>query len=1062
MIHKKRKYTASIALAALFLFSPLLAMAYEAPSFEYDSSLELSYAGRMAQDIDGNVYVADARQGRVYVFDKYGRSIDTVNTIAQPAAVAAGSAGEVYVASPHGVYLLGDNGQVSSIVGQAEIDSPVDMAVDGAGQIYLLDSGTRSVKVYSSAGVQLGEFAGGAAKYPVSIAIARDSISGEELIYVGYSVETTDADNTEIVMAYDTSYNLVRSIGATVTNVSWRSPLPPSGEVLKASGLAVDSVGRVYVADNYGSRIDVYSEQGDFLMDYSVGLDSAPVAVLFDLYGRLFVSLLSGSVKVLSVDGQNVANAVPTAPSLLSPTGGMRIDSSSPELVAGNSLDLNSDSLVYEFDVASDVFMSDNVWSSGPLAEGADGSTSAAVAIALSEDADYYWRVRSFDGIEYSRYSYVTRFFVNALNSVPVIESYSPSIDNVVGVNVGDAIDFGLTSSDSDRDQLAITWFLNGVEVLSGSSYSYLAEISDVGENIIKVVVEDSELSVQRQWVATVMRPNTPPTAPAVNLPGGSEDVFVLKPELSVSNSYDAEGDALVYTFEVSKKDNFSDVVATVSDVPAGPDFTSATVDVDLEENAFYYWRAKACEVAVGGDFVAEYYCSDPSGSGTFVVNTVNDPVGAPSIASPSDATHVNTIERQFSISVDNALELDINDVLLYDFELAADPAFSSVLSRYEGVVEGASGSTSVEISESLDENSTYYWRARAADATTTSAWVSASFFVDNYNDAPTVPYLDSPLTGAETVSLNPVLSVLNAQDLNGDNISYIFEVDSVHNFSSDQKQNSGLVAEADQLTSWLPLAALADNTRFYWRVKASDGLSESAWSAVNDFFVNVSNDAPTAPVVKAPSGGIAVSVDRPELSVYGATDLDGDRLAYAYQLSRSDSFSKVELVSGEEGLAWIVDANLEENATYFWRSTAIDEHGLSGAWSTPGEFMVNVVNENPGVPGVGTYTLSSGDELLLQIGSAVDPDGDSLSYFVEIYSDRAMTALSYSEEIIPVEEQVLCNAGVLAPKVYYWRVRAYDGEIFGSWSDTRIIRVNASGSTAGDRADKAQGHKRN
>ena len=65
------------------------------------------------------------------------------------------------------------------------------------------------------------------------------------------------------------------------------------------------------------------------------------------------------------------------------------------------------------------------------------------------------------------------------------------------------------------------------------------------------------------------------------------------------------------------------------------------------------------------------------------------------------------------------------------------------------------------------------------------------------------------------------------------------------------------------------------------------------------------------------------------------------------------------------------------------------------------------------------------------------------------------------SEDGISGDEEVFCNAGVLAPGVYYWRVRAYDGKIYGSWSDTRIINVNAAGATSDGRTDKANGHKR-
>jgi hypothetical protein len=563
--------------------------------------------------------------------------------------------------------------------------------------------------------------------------------------------------------------------------------------------------------------------------------------------------------------------------------------------------------------------MSGIVWSSGPVAEGGEGVTSAAVAISLAEDSEYYWRVRSFDGKEYSRYSYVTRFFVNTVNSAPVIGSYSPSPAGVLEVAVRDLVEFNLATTDTDRDQLTVAWYLNGAEVSSGTVYSYFATSSYIGGNVVKAVVGDGEFSVERQWDMNVMRPNTAPTAPALNAPTASVDVATLRPELSVSNSFDAEDDTLIYTFEVSRMGDFSDIAATVSDIPSGVAFTSALVDADLIENGLYYWRARACEVHVAGSFVAENYCSNPSDTGSFVVNTGNDPVGAPAIASPANAVHVNTVDQQLLLSVDNASDLDMNDVISYEFELALDQAFSSVLLRDKGVVEGGSGSTAIEVTEELEENRTYYWRARATDGESISGWVSASFVVDNYNNAPTTPTVDSPAVGAETDSVSPVLSVINSEDLNGDTISYVFEIDSAANFSSPARQESGLVAEGASLSSWAVASSLADNTRYYWRVKASDGTSESRWSAVSEFFVNLSNDAPGVPVVKSPSQGVAVNGDRPELAIYGASDLDGDILKYIYQVSRIDSFSTVEIESGEEGLAWTVGMQLEDDVTYYW-----------------------------------------------------------------------------------------------------------------------------------------------
>jgi hypothetical protein len=41
---------------------------------------------------------------------------------------------------------------------------------------------------------------------------------------------------------------------------------------------------------------------------------------------------------------------------------------------------------------------------------------------------------------------------------------------------------------------------------------------------------------------------------------------------------------------------------------------------------------------------------------------------------------------------------------------------------------------------------------------------------------------------------------------------------------------------------------SLVENTAYYFRVKASDGEAESAWSAGGSFFLNQFNEPPSAP----------------------------------------------------------------------------------------------------------------------------------------------------------------------------------------------------------------------
>ena len=45
----------------------------------------------------------------------------------------------------------------------------------------------------------------------------------------------------------------------------------------------------------------------------------------------------------------------------------------------------------------------------------------------------------------------------------------------------------------------------------------------------------------------------------------------------------------------------------------------------------------------------------------------------------------------------------------------------------------------------------------------------------------------------------------------------------------------------------------LNDNSFYYWRVKANDGVYNSEWMDTANFFVNTSNDRPSVPRISWP-----------------------------------------------------------------------------------------------------------------------------------------------------------------------------------------------------------------
>jgi len=119
-------------------------------------------------------------------------------------------------------------------------------------------------------------------------------------------------------------------------------------------------------------------------------------------------------------------------------------------------------------------------------------------------------------------------------------------------------------------------------------------------------------------------------------------------------------------------------------------------------------------------------------------------------------------------------------------------------------------------------------------------------------NAPPTRPVIVSP--SEETVSTpRPTLTIENAEDPDGDELSYMFQVATVGTFTADAIVSYATVSQNPTgQTAWTVNADLEDGTRYYWRVWAKDDQSDGP--AVSTFFdvdlsEMVSEDADTADV---------------------------------------------------------------------------------------------------------------------------------------------------------------------------------------------------------------------
>ncbi|MDQ7065329.1 MAG: carboxypeptidase regulatory-like domain-containing protein [candidate division KSB1 bacterium] len=94
-------------------------------------------------------------------------------------------------------------------------------------------------------------------------------------------------------------------------------------------------------------------------------------------------------------------------------------------------------------------------------------------------------------------------------NHPPRITSSSP--EQFFSMKSGQSQAFSVTATDSDGDNLLYTWYLNGVaQTNTGSSFTFTANNTHLGSNVIQVAVTDNQFADIYTWQVTVVEQDLP------------------------------------------------------------------------------------------------------------------------------------------------------------------------------------------------------------------------------------------------------------------------------------------------------------------------------------------------------------------------------------------------------------------------------------------------------------------------------------------------------------------------------------------------------------------------
>lgn len=430
----------------------------------------------------------------------------------------------------------------------------------------------------------------------------------------------------------------------------------------------------------------------------------------------------------------NTVNDLPTAPTIAAPVDGTAVSSLTPTLTVNNVSDPDSGSLTYNFDIADDPDFLQAVASGHGVLSG-NGTTSWQ-APALQENRWYYWRAQADDWLDIGPWSATARFFVNTVNDAPTAPVIIAPVNNMTIAALSTDI---VVNNSADPDSTTISYFFEADTVPTFDSANIIRSgsvteghpstgsgqattnwnLSGLKENTRYYGrAKASDGSAESVWSTVVgffvNTVNDAPTVPTLSNPSNGAGVNSFMPTLSVHNSTDPDRDSLTYDFELYSDIALTTLVSAVSSVAETQPVTSWTVPVVLSENSTYYWRSRSSDGTLTSAWM-------PSAS--FTVNTANDAPTAPQVSSPTDGSTVATLTPALAIM--NAVDPD-SSTLTYDFEVYSSGV---LVASITGVPGDNTGITTVTLTNTLNDNTVYQWRARAFDGDRYGAWTPMAGF---------------------------------------------------------------------------------------------------------------------------------------------------------------------------------------------------------------------------------------------------------------------------------------------------------------------------------------------